>query len=290
MSKRKLEDLIDHSFNPGKKINIKFDNAELSCPICKNITIEPTTLSCGHTFCMECLKKSAEDDTLVRCPTCNARLMINVSNFTLNKFINAILMQIEGYTEYIRDYMDEKNKHKLIDQFDKSPLFRYMANLIMVIIYENNHHIHVDNLFQRIQSILGVKSSQLKYSDTVVAGFKYVFRQLLKNGVILIFKDIIFRRAFHRSVLEVYVRDNLSTLSSKEIYYLMGYSYNDNLHTCPFKEELNSFERFYDDYIKFLKEYAEHFNRSYHHQDIVFCADKVDEPNFVTDFRYGHRR
>lgn len=55
---------------------------ELSCAICLEICFEPSTTSCGHSFCGECLK-SAADICGTRCPECR-HLISNESSYPVN--------------------------------------------------------------------------------------------------------------------------------------------------------------------------------------------------------------
>ncbi|MCD9646255.1 hypothetical protein HAX54_035973 [Datura stramonium] len=55
---------------------------ELSCAICLEICFEPSTTSCGHSFCRECLR-SAADICGTRCPKCR-QFISNGSFYIVN--------------------------------------------------------------------------------------------------------------------------------------------------------------------------------------------------------------
>ncbi|GJU15421.1 putative E3 ubiquitin-protein ligase RING1a [Tanacetum coccineum] len=55
---------------------------ELSCAICLEICFEPSTTSCGHSFCKKCLR-SAADKCGKRCPKCR-QLISNGRSCTIN--------------------------------------------------------------------------------------------------------------------------------------------------------------------------------------------------------------
>ncbi|CAL9117992.1 unnamed protein product [Musa textilis] len=55
---------------------------ELSCAICLEICFEPSTTSCGHSFCIKCLK-SAANKCGKRCPKCR-QLISNARSCTIN--------------------------------------------------------------------------------------------------------------------------------------------------------------------------------------------------------------
>ncbi|CAL1391567.1 unnamed protein product [Linum trigynum] len=56
--------------------------AELSCAICLEICYEPSTTSCGHSFCKKCLR-SAADKCGKKCPKCR-QLISNGRSCTVN--------------------------------------------------------------------------------------------------------------------------------------------------------------------------------------------------------------
>uniref|UniRef100_A0ACD5VNS9 Uncharacterized protein n=1 Tax=Avena sativa TaxID=4498 RepID=A0ACD5VNS9_AVESA len=55
---------------------------ELSCAICLDICFEPSTTPCGHSFCMQCLKRAASKCGK-RCPKCR-QLISNSRSCTIN--------------------------------------------------------------------------------------------------------------------------------------------------------------------------------------------------------------
>lgn len=67
---------------------------ELDCLVCYNMTLDPTTTSCGHTFCRRCLVRVMDHSSI--CPVCRrglhipASLQNKPSNVLLNALLNAL--------------------------------------------------------------------------------------------------------------------------------------------------------------------------------------------------------
>ena len=56
-----------------------YDQADLSCGICRETFKNPKFLPCNHTFCQECLQamvRAADDPAPLRCPTCRAEVTL----------------------------------------------------------------------------------------------------------------------------------------------------------------------------------------------------------------------
>mmetsp|Transcript_22699 Transcript_22699/g.58127 ORF Transcript_22699/g.58127 Transcript_22699/m.58127 type:complete len:536 (+) Transcript_22699:335-1942(+) len=47
---------------------------ELTCSICLDLCIRPSTTACGHSFCRRCLKRALMSDRERRCPKCRIQL------------------------------------------------------------------------------------------------------------------------------------------------------------------------------------------------------------------------
>lgn len=72
---------------------------DLKCSICKELFNDPRILSCGHTFCLECIRKAYETSILSyrQCPLCKETYIVynnNVrnlrKNFTVNNIIDTV--------------------------------------------------------------------------------------------------------------------------------------------------------------------------------------------------------
>ncbi|KAH7380686.1 ATP-dependent protease-like protein [Pyrenochaeta sp. MPI-SDFR-AT-0127] len=67
---------------------------ELDCLVCYNLMLDPTTTSCGHTFCRRCLGRVMDHSSI--CPFCRrglhvpASLQNQSSNIILNSLLNGL--------------------------------------------------------------------------------------------------------------------------------------------------------------------------------------------------------
>jgi Lon protease-like protein len=67
---------------------------ELDCLVCYNLMLDPTTTSCGHTFCRRCLARVMDHSSI--CPFCRrglhvpASLQNQSSNVILNSLLNGL--------------------------------------------------------------------------------------------------------------------------------------------------------------------------------------------------------
>ena len=69
---------------------ISEDNDDLNCVLCFKLLYEPVALSCGHTFCKQCLLRSLDHSN--RCPTCRAITFLSPMNVCVNVALNGFIM------------------------------------------------------------------------------------------------------------------------------------------------------------------------------------------------------
>jgi Lon protease-like protein len=71
---------------------------ELDCLVCYNLMLDPTTTSCGHTFCRRCLSRVMDHSNI--CPFCRrglhipASLQHQPSNAILNSLLNGLCPEL----------------------------------------------------------------------------------------------------------------------------------------------------------------------------------------------------
>lgn len=54
----------------GRQAVRLYSDSEFTCPVCYELMVEPTTLSCGHTLCMHCLARWVLQSKKRECPEC----------------------------------------------------------------------------------------------------------------------------------------------------------------------------------------------------------------------------
>lgn len=71
---------------------------ELDCLVCYNLMLDPTTTSCGHTFCRRCLSRVMDHSNI--CPFCRRNLHVPASlpyqsgNAILNSLLNGLCPEL----------------------------------------------------------------------------------------------------------------------------------------------------------------------------------------------------
>lgn len=84
------EDLDSELFERLRDVTHK----ELDCLVCYNMMLDPTTTSCGHTFCRRCLGRVMDHSNI--CPFCRRQLHVPASlqnqssNIILNSLLNGL--------------------------------------------------------------------------------------------------------------------------------------------------------------------------------------------------------
>jgi Lon protease-like protein len=71
---------------------------ELDCLVCYNLMLDPTTTTCGHTFCRRCLSRVMDHSSI--CPFCRRNLHVPASlqhqsgNIILNSLLNGLCPEL----------------------------------------------------------------------------------------------------------------------------------------------------------------------------------------------------
>ena len=85
----------------------KLDLNDFICAVCLELPLEPSTLSCGHTFCIDCVKTTD-------CPICRTTLYgTRTINFNLKAFLQKNGDQ--QYQDRLVEHQKEKMSHKYWD-------------------------------------------------------------------------------------------------------------------------------------------------------------------------------
>jgi len=108
---------------------------ELSCTLCLELFYEPTTLRCGHTFCMSCIKKSIIHKN--ECPICREVVThIPSSSVTLRNICNHHFpKQYEARRADFQQLLEEKPPSRLLPMFILEPLLPNQEMTLHVFEY-----------------------------------------------------------------------------------------------------------------------------------------------------------
>lgn len=136
------------------KKNIQFCEENFKCAICLNILDLPTTIPCGHSFCLNCIGKLYDRDER-DCPLCKTRHSVahyNPENCKLNIIINTMIEKIFPdrpksiralaleYNRQIRK--EEYNTGKKIIELTENikPFFKYFGHVVRLPVVENKEY------------------------------------------------------------------------------------------------------------------------------------------------------
>ncbi len=78
-----MEDYGDRTLSFVRPVNEAF-----CCSICYCVMVDPTSTSCGHTFCKACLQTALSNAST--CPTCRGQARPIAPNFTVKQLIGSL--------------------------------------------------------------------------------------------------------------------------------------------------------------------------------------------------------
>ena len=174
----------------------------LDCIICHDKLFIPTTLSCGHTFCRECLiayfKSSIPTghSDFRPCITCKKGVLANPKELNMNIVINDILtQQVPGYNERYSEKIKDNTKIQLVKQY----LMRYRNRIKEIYdnkigddIYEfkkaqTNNEVHpvMVVLFMSVKGCKMLNSISRLYNFIIEDDCIYIYRKHKFRDILL---------------------------------------------------------------------------------------------------------
>ncbi|XP_058250095.1 E3 ubiquitin-protein ligase TRIM39-like isoform X2 [Hemibagrus wyckioides] len=86
---------------------------QLQCPICLDVFTDPVSTSCGHNFCMICLKEFWDSSSHCQCPVCKQEFP-NCPELCVNMFISAVAAPFKKSVQVKSSIATEKRTQSLV--------------------------------------------------------------------------------------------------------------------------------------------------------------------------------
>ena len=154
-------------------LDLKKVKSMLKCAICQEVLKDPKTLSCFHSFCMECLKKLKEvkqgEDEGVSCPMCRA--------FTLSTAIKVNYLVSELLEMH---NSKESGQEQLCDQcIEKKPQWKCMD--CKIVLCKKCQGIHLRVPLLRGHRVLPINAETEMIIDRLVFCTKHSDQPIVFN-------------------------------------------------------------------------------------------------------------
>ncbi|XP_036452751.1 E3 ubiquitin-protein ligase TRIM39-like [Colossoma macropomum] len=115
---------------------------QLRCSICLDVFTDPVTTSCGHNFCMVCLKECWNSSSRCQCPVCNIEFPTR-PELSVNTFISGLAAQIKKSVQVkssrAPDKRPSKRKRVMCDSCSEEKLEALKSCLDCGVSYCETH-------------------------------------------------------------------------------------------------------------------------------------------------------
>jgi len=163
-SAQQLKRPLEEEATPNKKAKsseIPF-NDEYKCTICQEVIYQPTTLDCGHNFCLSCVHQISQDDyRRHKCPNCRETLNKNPSDYQKNLFMEKMMEKLGG--EEYQTFCQKRELEKLCERINQKFASSKLCKLIEKSINEE------------LKGLKSISFSLLKEKLEPMFGTKYEF-------------------------------------------------------------------------------------------------------------------
>lgn len=116
--------------------------SDLECALCYNLLFEPTTTTCGHSFCRCCLQRALEHQ--IKCPICRACLPHPTGPLPISADLNRILQQVfPEETEERRQETEEDRQAELASRQSSNELHTIPCFILGAILPHQRLQLHI---------------------------------------------------------------------------------------------------------------------------------------------------
>ena len=84
---------------------------DFTCALCLRLLLLPVTISCGHTFCKACIKRSLRQQRL--CPMCRTSVTLPPSALAPNVIIQSLISK--GFAEELAARQEEEQADEVVE-------------------------------------------------------------------------------------------------------------------------------------------------------------------------------